>query len=167
VAREDGFTLTELLVVIVIIGILTAIAIGFYSGAREKASDVTAKSNIRVAVPAIEAYRSDNSTYVGMTLPVLQASYSPGVQGIEVVSAGASAYDDNETRRPPSVHGSPGLPAARPGTADGERLCGPLSRRPPSVHGPFNRERVHHSQRRDHHVPFDHRADPPRRVGSR
>lgn len=92
VAREDGFTLTELLVVIVIVGILTAIAIGFYIGAREKASDVTAKSNIRVAVPAIEAYQSDNSTYVGMTVPVLQASYSPGVHGIEVVSAGASAY---------------------------------------------------------------------------
>lgn len=92
VAREDGFTLTELLVVIVIIGILSAIAIGFYTGAREKASDVTAKSNIRVAVPAIEAYQSDNGTYVGMTVPILQASHSPGVQGIEIVSAGASAY---------------------------------------------------------------------------
>jgi len=92
VARDDGFTLTELLVVIVIIGILTAIAIGFYSGAREKAGDVTAKSNIRIAVPAIEAYQSDNGTYVGMTLPVLQATYSPGVQEIEIVSAGASAY---------------------------------------------------------------------------
>lgn len=34
----------------------------------------------------------DNSTYVGMTVPVLQASYSPGVQGIEVVSGSATAY---------------------------------------------------------------------------
>jgi len=92
VAREDGFTLTELLVVIVIIGILTAIAIGFYSGAREKAGDVTAKSNIRVAVPAIEAYQSDNSSYVGMTVAVLQASYSPGIQGVEIVSGSATAY---------------------------------------------------------------------------
>ena len=91
-ARDDGFTLTELLVVIVIIGILTAIAIGFYSGAREKAGDVTARSNIRVALPAIEAYKSDNSSYAGMTLPVLQASYSPGVQGIEILSANAAAY---------------------------------------------------------------------------
>lgn len=90
--REDGFTLTELLVVIVIIGILSAIAIGFYSGAREKAGDVTARSNIRVAVPAIEAYKSDNSSYVGMTLPVLQTSYSPGVQGIEILSVNAAGY---------------------------------------------------------------------------
>ncbi len=90
--REDGFMLAELLVVIVILGILSAIAIGSYTGAREKAGDVTAKSNIRVAVPAIEAYRSDNSSYVGMTVPLLQASYSQGVQGIEIVSAGASAY---------------------------------------------------------------------------
>ncbi len=90
--REDGFMLAELLVVIVIIGILSAIAIGSYTGAREKAGDVTAKSNIRVAIPAIEAYRSDNSTYVGMTVPLLQASYSQGVQGIEIVSAGTSAY---------------------------------------------------------------------------
>ncbi len=90
--REDGFMLAEILVVIVIIGILSAIAIGSYTGAREKAGDVTAKSNIRVAVPAIEAYRSDNSSYVGMTVPLLQASYSQGVQGIEIVSAVASAY---------------------------------------------------------------------------
>lgn len=90
--REDGFTLIELLVVIVIIGILSAIAIGFYSGAREKAGDVTAKSNIRIAVPAIEAYKTDNSSYAGVTLPGLQASYSPGVQGIEILSAGAASY---------------------------------------------------------------------------
>jgi prepilin-type N-terminal cleavage/methylation domain-containing protein len=92
VAREDGFTLTELLVVIVIVGILTAIAIGFYSGAREKAGDATARSNIRIAVPAIEAYRSDNGSYAAVTLAALQASYSPGIQGIEILSATDAGY---------------------------------------------------------------------------
>jgi type IV pilus assembly protein PilA len=90
--REDGFTLTELLVVVVIIGILAAIAIGFHTQARDRAADATARANIRIAIPAIEAYRSDAGTYAGMTLAVLQGTYSPGVQGIEVVSADDAGY---------------------------------------------------------------------------
>ena len=47
--------LIEMLTVVVIMAILLAIAVGFEAGARERASDATAKSNIRTAVPAIEA----------------------------------------------------------------------------------------------------------------
>jgi type IV pilus assembly protein PilA len=90
--RQEGFTLTELLVVVVIIGILAAIAIGFHVQARDRAGDATARANIRIAVPAIEAYRSDAGAYSGMTLAILQATYSPGVQGIEIVSADDSGY---------------------------------------------------------------------------
>ncbi len=90
--REEGFTLIELLVVLVILGILLAAAIGFQAGARERAGDATARMNIRTAVPAIESYRADNGTYVGMTLAGLKAQYSPGIQGISIVSAGAAAY---------------------------------------------------------------------------
>ena len=90
--REDGFTLVELLVVIVVIAILLAIAVGFQTGARERAHDATAKSNIRTAMPAIEAYRADNGTYAGMTEAGLKSQYSPGVQGIVVVSTGGNVY---------------------------------------------------------------------------
>jgi type IV pilus assembly protein PilE len=90
--REDGFTLVELVVVMIIIAILLAVAIGFHTQARDRAGDATARANIRIAVPAIEAYRSDNSTYAGMTLALLQSTYSPGIQGIEVVSANDSGY---------------------------------------------------------------------------
>jgi prepilin-type N-terminal cleavage/methylation domain-containing protein len=90
--REDGFTLVELLVVLVVIAILLAIATGFHASARERAGDATAKTNLRVAVPAVEAYHADHGTYAGMTLAGLQAAYSPGVQGIEVLSAGGSSY---------------------------------------------------------------------------
>ena len=89
---EDGYTLIELLVVVMFIAILTAIAIGFSTLARERARDATAKSNIRVAVPAIAAYQVENGSYVGMTVPILQSSYSPGIQGIEVLSADAAGY---------------------------------------------------------------------------
>ena len=89
---EEGFTLVELVVVLVIMAILLAVAVGFQAGARERAADATARANLRTAVPAIEAYRSDAGTYTGMTLAALQAAYSPGVEGITVVSASAAGY---------------------------------------------------------------------------
>lgn len=91
-AREDGFTLVELSVVITLIAILSAIALGFHLLARERASDATAQSSIRIAVPAIEAYQADNGSYLGMTVSILQSTYSPGVQGIEILSADATGY---------------------------------------------------------------------------
>ena len=60
--REDGFTLIELLVVIVIMGVLASIAVSSYTGARVRATDAAAKSNIDVALPAVQAYYLDNGT---------------------------------------------------------------------------------------------------------
>jgi prepilin-type N-terminal cleavage/methylation domain-containing protein len=91
-AAEDGFTLVELVVVLVIMGILALVAIGLHQSARERSGDVTAQANIRIAIPAIEAYRSDNGGYAGMSVPALQASYSAGVQGIEIISADDAGY---------------------------------------------------------------------------
>jgi prepilin-type N-terminal cleavage/methylation domain-containing protein len=92
VHAEDGFTLVELLVVLVVMAILTAVAFGFSTAARERADDATARANIRTAVPAIEAYRADAGSYAGMTLASLQSLYSPGVDGIAVVSGTTSTY---------------------------------------------------------------------------
>jgi prepilin-type N-terminal cleavage/methylation domain-containing protein len=92
VRKEDGFTLVEMLVVMIVMAILLAIAVGFQTGARVRAADASAKSNIDVAIPAFQTYALDNDGYTGMTLPFLQSSYSKGVQGIEVVSASAGAY---------------------------------------------------------------------------
>jgi prepilin-type N-terminal cleavage/methylation domain-containing protein len=90
--REDGFTILELLVVMTLVAILSAIALSFHGRAREQASAATAKTNIRLAVPAIEAFRQDNGGYTGMTLAGLQSAYSPGVVGIEVLAADATSY---------------------------------------------------------------------------
>jgi prepilin-type N-terminal cleavage/methylation domain-containing protein len=92
VRDEGGYTLVELTIVVMLIGILTLIAIGFHRLARDQATDAAARTNIRVAIPAVETYRADVGAYTGMTLAGLQGAYSPGIQGIEVVSASATAY---------------------------------------------------------------------------
>ena len=91
-AREDGFTLIEMLAVMVVMGILLAVAVGFQTGARVRAGDAAAKSNIDVAIPALHSYGLDNGGYTGMTLQQLQTSYSRGIQNITIVSAGATTY---------------------------------------------------------------------------
>jgi type IV pilus assembly protein PilA len=90
--REDGFTLVEMLAVMLIVAALLAVAVGFNAAGRVRAADATAKSNIHVALPAIHAYGVDNAGYGGMTLEALQASYSPGITNVTVVAAGATTY---------------------------------------------------------------------------
>lgn len=58
-----GFTLVELLIVIVLIGILTAIAIARFGESKERAFDAVALSELRNVIVASEAYFSDHSTY--------------------------------------------------------------------------------------------------------
>ncbi|MFI5008679.1 MAG: type II secretion system protein, partial [Solirubrobacterales bacterium] len=58
---EGGFTLIELLVVILIIGILAAIAIPAFLNQKSKATDASAKTQVRTAETAMETYSTDHS----------------------------------------------------------------------------------------------------------
>src|SRR5919197_4530199 len=62
-AREDGFTLIELMVVVLIIAILIAIAIPTFLGARSRAQDKQAQSNLRNALVTEDEYYTDNQAY--------------------------------------------------------------------------------------------------------
>ena len=61
--RQGGFTLIELMVVVMIIAILIGIAIPAFLGARGRAQDAAAKSNIRNALSSATAVFSDNQAY--------------------------------------------------------------------------------------------------------
>ena len=58
---EDGFTLIELMVVVLIIAILIAIAIPTFLGAQDRARDRGAQSDLRNAITAAKTIATDNS----------------------------------------------------------------------------------------------------------
>ena len=72
---EQGMTLVELVIVLIIIAVLFAIAVPSVLGQRNRANDAVASATIRQVAPSIKAYFQDNSTYVGMTVPTLRAEY--------------------------------------------------------------------------------------------
>jgi type IV pilus assembly protein PilA len=70
---EDGFTLIELMVVVLIIAILLAIAIPTFLGARERANDRAAQSSLRNAVTAAKTLFTDSQDYEDATVTNLTA----------------------------------------------------------------------------------------------
>jgi type IV pilus assembly protein PilA len=61
--EERGFTLIEVLMVVMIIGVLLAIAIPTYLGARERAEDRAVQSNLRNAFVASRVHYTQERSY--------------------------------------------------------------------------------------------------------
>ena len=61
--RNEGFTLIEILIIIVIIGLLAAIAIPQFITYRNQAVDAQLKSDLRNAAVAVESYFTKKSVY--------------------------------------------------------------------------------------------------------
>jgi type IV pilus assembly protein PilA len=99
---ESGFTLVELLVVMLILGILAAIAIPSFFNQTQKANDASAKSAAKTAQTAMEAYRTDNDgSYVGADVAALQAIEPtlPGAATLTVTDAGGSGSPSSNSYR--------------------------------------------------------------------
>lgn len=58
-----GFTIVELLIVIVVIGILAAITLVAYNGVQNAANDAAIQSDVNNLVKKIKLYEADNGTF--------------------------------------------------------------------------------------------------------
>lgn len=75
-SKAKGFTIVELLIVIVVIGILAAITIVSYSGVTNRANTAANQSNANSVLKSAEAVFAENNAYP--TSPATTASLSTG-----------------------------------------------------------------------------------------
>jgi type IV pilus assembly protein PilA len=71
--REGGFTLIELMVVVLIIAILIAIAIPTFLGARQRAQNRAAQSSLRNAFTAAKTIYTDAQSYATVSQATMSA----------------------------------------------------------------------------------------------
>ena len=96
---ESGFTLVELLVVMLVLGLLASIAIPAFFNQKVKAQDTQAKSAVKAGQIALETYATDhNGLYTGATRTLLHKidptipTATSGHNALRVLTVGAHNY---------------------------------------------------------------------------
>ena len=84
--NKRGFTLVELMVVIVVIAILAGIVVLSYSGWRTETAQNEVQNDLKAAATAMENYKNFNNGYPA-TLSTIGSSFTPS-QNVTVVTSG-------------------------------------------------------------------------------
>ena len=124
--HREGFTVIELLIVVVIIGILLAIAIPKFANNKSKTYQAAMKSDLVKLVRAQEAYFTDSSKYA-TSAAQLKFQGSPGVSAPAIVT-GQGFWTATVTHSQlPGVVCSVGVNTANPtvgaGATENEPAC--------------------------------------------
>jgi prepilin-type N-terminal cleavage/methylation domain-containing protein len=128
ITGEAGFTLMELMIVVVILGILLSVSAGAFIRMRDRGETSAAELNVRAALSAAELYYAHHDTYDGMTLSKLE-SLDAGIRlsGEPVISSDGKKYclESTHNGHPPTVSVEPGHNIHSVTGPGGEIVAGP------------------------------------------
>jgi prepilin-type N-terminal cleavage/methylation domain-containing protein len=94
-ASQAGFTLIEILIVMMIIGILAAIAFPRFLAVQDKAKDANAKASAGLASLAMETWASDHDGYAAVTVADLE-QVEPVLRDAPNLTISSSSVDEYE-----------------------------------------------------------------------
>ena len=94
---EDGFTLIELMVVVLIIAILIAIAIPTFLGARQRAQDRASQSDLRNALTAEKTVYTDTQAYDATTATMQGVEASLNWNGADTTKTAMNVHIGNSS----------------------------------------------------------------------
>lgn len=92
--RSRGFSLIELMVAVVVVGILASLAYPSFMGSIRKGRRAEAFAALTAVQQAQERWRANNSTYANsLSLLALPSTTAGGLYGIALANTGATGYE--------------------------------------------------------------------------
>jgi len=81
--KSGGFTIVELLIVIVVIGILAAIVIVAFNGVQERAKVATVQSDLRSFNTVMQAYRAEFGSFPTVPTASMGIKFTKNIYGVD------------------------------------------------------------------------------------
>ncbi len=108
--NNRGFTIVELLIVIVVIGILAALVITTFNGIQQKGRDTERQTDIKALHGQLEAYNAQNGRY-----PTASDIGTTSANNVTFISTNMKGLDKEALRDPKGASGDFSLLNSTPG----------------------------------------------------